>query len=92
MRVLKPFIENLLFETIIPIMLVQHKDVVLFREDPIEYIRKQNDITQTFMNPKFTVEELLESLCTYRSNKKIKRPDYLHKFLEFCVSNLNQYA
>jgi len=40
MAVLKPFIENLLYETIIPIMLVTHKDVTLYREDPIEYIRK----------------------------------------------------
>lgn len=40
MKILKPFVENLLFETIIPIMLITHKDVVLFREDPIEYIRK----------------------------------------------------
>ncbi len=89
MKVLKPFAENLLFETIIPIMLIQHKDVVQYREDPIEFIRKQNDITQTVMNPKFTVEDLLEYLCQYRSNKKIKKPDYLHKFLEFCVTNLS---
>lgn len=40
MNILKPFVENLLFETIIPIMLVTHKDVTLFKEDPIEYIRK----------------------------------------------------
>jgi len=40
MKILKPFVENLMFETIIPIMLITHKDVVLFKEDPIEYIRK----------------------------------------------------
>lgn len=40
MSVLKPFVENLLYETIIPIMLVTHKDVTLYKEDPIEYIRK----------------------------------------------------
>ncbi len=84
MKVMRPFVENLLFETITPIMLIQHKDFVLYKEDPIEFIRKQNDITQTMINPKITVEDLLEYLCTYRSNKKIKRPDYLHKFLEFC--------
>lgn len=52
MKILKPFVENLLFETIIPIMLITHKDVVLFKEDPIEYIRKQNDFTDTMFNPK----------------------------------------
>ena len=40
MKVLQPYVENLLYETIIPIMLVTHKDVTLFKEDPIEYIRK----------------------------------------------------
>ena len=41
MAMLKPFVENLLYETIIPIMLITHKDVTLYKEDPIEYIRKQ---------------------------------------------------
>ena len=40
---LKPFVENLLYETIIPIMLVTQKDVTLYKDDPIEYIRKQLD-------------------------------------------------
>ena len=40
-------------------------------------------------------------LCKYSSGKKIKKknggvkypkPDYLHKFLEFSVKNLNEYA
>lgn len=41
MNILKPFIDNILYETIMPIMLVTHKDVTLFNDDPIEYIRKQ---------------------------------------------------
>lgn len=40
MAKMKPFIENILYETVIPLMLVTHKDVTLFNEDPIEYIRK----------------------------------------------------
>ena len=28
-------------------------------------------------------------LCKYKSVKKNKKPDYLHKYLEFCVTNLN---
>jgi hypothetical protein len=43
MDLLRPFVENLLFETVIPIMLISHKDVTLFKDDAIEYIRKQND-------------------------------------------------
>lgn len=40
MSVLKPFVEKLLFDLIIPVMLVTHKDVTLFQDDPIEFIRK----------------------------------------------------
>jgi hypothetical protein len=40
MNVLMQYVENLLFETIIPIMLITHKDVIMFKEDRIEYIRK----------------------------------------------------
>jgi Cse1 len=90
MEKLKPFIENLLFETIIPIMLITHKDSTLYRDDPIEYIRKQYDISDLF-SAKNSVLDLLTYLCTYKSDPKAKRPDYIHKYLAFCVDNLNQY-
>jgi hypothetical protein len=37
---LKPFVDNLLYMTIIPIMLITHKDATLYRDDPVEFIRK----------------------------------------------------
>ena len=40
MKMIKPFVENLLYEIIIPLMKPTHKDVTLFKEDAIEYIRK----------------------------------------------------
>jgi hypothetical protein len=40
MEMLKPFVDNLLYMTIIPIMLITHKDVTLFKDDPAEFIRK----------------------------------------------------
>ena len=43
-------------------------------------------------NPKNQIQTLLENLCTYSSTgKKGKKPDYLHKFLEFVVKNLDEY-
>jgi hypothetical protein len=92
MNMLKPYVENLLYETIIPIMLVSHKDVTLYKEDSIEYIRKQLDFTETLFSPKNTVVDLLIYLCNYKSVKKSKKPDYLNNFLSFCANNLNQYA
>lgn len=92
MDVLRPFVENLLYETVIPIMLISHKDVSLFKEDPIEYIRKQNDFAETCFAHKNTGVDMMTYLCTYTLKKtKKKAPVYLHKFLEFCVNNLGQY-
>jgi hypothetical protein len=36
-----PFIDNILYETVIPLMLTSARDIRLFEEDPIEFIRKQ---------------------------------------------------
>ena len=41
MEHLKPYVNNLLYETIIPIMLMTQKDIKLYEEDSIEYIRRQ---------------------------------------------------
>ena len=36
-----PFMDNILYETVIPLMLTSTRDIRLFQEDPIEFIRKQ---------------------------------------------------
>jgi len=93
MTKLKPFIEKLLYEVIVnPIMLITHKDVTLFKDDPIEYLRSQNDFIDCLYAPKNTVVDLLNYICEYKSSKKQKQPDYLPKFLQFCVQNLEQYS
>lgn len=96
MNSLKPFVEKLLTEVIImPIMLLTHKDVTLFKEDPIEYVRKQYDFTETLFAPKNTAVDLLTYLCQYKTvktGKKSKQPDYLRGFLQFCAITLQHYS
>ena len=88
-----PFIENILFETAIPLMLVSNRDQQLFHEDPIEYIRKQLDIMETIYMPKFTICDLVQQICTYKTQKGRKnKPDYLVPFLGFASNNMQQYA
>lgn len=95
MEKLKPYVENILYDTIIPIMFITEKDMSTFNNDPIEYIRNQYDFTETLFQPKNQVQDLLCYLCKYSSEKKKKKksvkPDYLHKFLSFAVKNLNDY-
>jgi hypothetical protein len=77
-------------------MLLTHKDVTLFKEDPIEYVRKQYDFTETLFAPKNTAVDLLTYLCQYKTvktgKKSSKQPDYLRGFLQFCAITLQQYT
>ena len=93
MEKLKPFVENILYDTIVPILFITEKDIETFSTDPIEYIRNQYDFTETLFQPKNQVQDLLCYLCKYSSQgkKKKAKPDYLHKFLKFTVDNLDQY-
>lgn len=88
-----PFIDNILYETVIPLMLTSNRDQELFEQDPIEYIRKQQDIMETIYMPKNTAIDLLQLLCQYKSKKGKKvKPDYLMPFLSFASNNMQQYA
>lgn len=95
MEKLKPYVENLLFDTIVPILYVTEQDLETFTNDPIEYIRNQYDFTETLFQPKNQVSDLLQYLCRHKEGKgkkkKNSKPEYLHKFLGFTVTNLDQY-
>jgi hypothetical protein len=90
MNKLKPFIENILYECVIPIMLVSHRDISLFQEDPVEYIRKCEDLIETIYMPKNTCLDLLQYVCQYKSKKKGK-PDFLIPFLTYSTNNMVEY-
>ena len=63
MAKLKPFIENILYEVVIPIIMPTQRDVTLFNDDPIEYIRKQEDFSETLFMSRNTVIDLLQYIC-----------------------------
>lgn len=44
MNMIMPYADNLLFETIVPIILVTANDAELFRNEPIEFIRKLESV------------------------------------------------
>lgn len=97
MEKLKPFVENILYDTVVPTLYITQRDITGFTNDPIEYIRNQYDFTETLFQPRNQIQDLLCYLCKYSSQKKKKnskkapKPDYLHAFLAYAVSNLDQY-
>ena len=91
MNKLKPFMDNVLYETVVPIMLVSHRDMTLFQEDPVEYIRKCEDLMESIYMPKNTCIDLLQYVCQYRSKGKKGKPDYLYPFLGYATNNMTMY-
>ena len=91
--ILEPFVENLLFETIIPALMVSAYDSEIFKNEPIEFIRKleQAKASENDFSVRHHMLDLLYGICSYKVNKNDERPFYLGKFLEFCISNLNHY-
>ncbi len=83
--------EKILYQTVIPIMMVSKRDIQLFWEDPIEFIRKQEDFTETLYMLKNTVIDLLQYICMYQSGGSKAKPDYLYPFLNYAVSNMQNY-
>jgi len=43
MNIMQPYLENLLFETTVPIILVTIHDLNMFRDDPTEFLRKSEE-------------------------------------------------
>ena len=82
---LKPYVENLLFDTIVPILYITERDIETFQNDPIEYIRNQYDFEETLFQPKNQVMDLLQYLCKHKEGKGKKKakskPEYLYKFI-----------
>jgi len=52
MEHMKPMVENILFDTIVPILYVTLQDMETFENDPIEFIRNQYDFTETLYQSK----------------------------------------
>jgi len=67
MEKLKPYVENILYDTVIPIMYITQRDVEQMEDSPIEYIRNLYDFTETLFQPKNQVQDLLCYFMGYSS-------------------------
>jgi len=83
---LKPHVPTLLQEVVFPLLCISDSDVELFESDPLDFVRKQNDPMEDFVDPKMSAMELLESVMKYR------KKDNLDRFLGFIVEALNEYV
>ena len=74
-------------------MLLNEKDVEDFESDPIEFVRKTRDASDTVYSAKSSILDLITHATRYKSNKEDENsfPDYLEFFFQYCVDNLSEY-
>ena len=76
---------------------VTEQDLILYRDDPQEYIRKNTDFTETFATPRNSMLDLVTYIMDKDKPKpgeqrETPRPEYLNSFLEYIVKNMTEYA
>eukprot|EP00762_Andalucia_godoyi_P006639 ANDGO_06204.mRNA.1 Importin beta-like SAD2 len=68
---IKPMLPQLLFEYCFPIICLNKEDFQLFEENPVEYIRRQNDIMDEYENPSKTAMNLFTEVCVLRGKDSL---------------------
>jgi hypothetical protein len=62
MEKLKSFMDQIMYDTILPIVMITERDEQLYQNEPIEYIRNQDDFTETMLAPKHQALDLLSQI------------------------------
>lgn len=91
MAILEPYVDNILFETAVPIIIVSNNDDYQFNEEPIEFIKRLHMYHESLFSYKSCMEDLVSQICTYKMYKNDTEPVHLKKCIDFCMSNLHQY-
>ena len=86
---LKPHIETILFNISLPLFVTSGKDMVTFQEDPIEYVRLQNDCQNEY-NVKTQLSKLVDAMCGLKFGKKKDKlaPMHLKNYMRTIGENL----
>ena len=90
-ELIKPHIENILFNISLPLFLTSEKDLITFESDPIEYVRLQVD-HQNELNVKRQLSMLVDKMCSLRYGKRRDNcaPVHLKRYMETILGNLNE--
>lgn len=65
-------------------MLITEKEVQIWNENKIEYVRLQVDNTNQW-NVKRTNQDLIKAICNIRQTRKVKISNYLTDYLNVIV-------
>lgn len=80
-QILNPHLEKLLFDITIPKMTVTTRDDRIWKQDPEEYVRMQDDNNLSSFNIKNAAKDLFENICQEHDPNGVS---YLHHFFHYC--------
>jgi hypothetical protein len=69
-------------------MLITEKEVQIWNENKIEYVRLQVDNTNQW-NVKRTNQDLIKAICNIRQTRKVKISNYLTDYLNVIVQTMS---
>ena len=82
-----PSLQSILYEITLPLMLITDREVQIWGENQIEYVRLQVDNSNSW-NVKRTNQELIRTICQIRPTRNMKISNYLTGFLNVIVQSL----
>ena len=80
-------LQSILYEITLPLMLITDREVQIWGENQIEYVRLQVDNSNSW-NVKRTNQELIRTICQIRPTRYMKISNYLTGFLNVIVQSL----
>ena len=84
-KALRPHLDFILFQVIFPSLCLTPEELLLFDEDPQDFVRTVHDPVEDFYDPRVSACNLLQSLARYRQK------DILPRFLPFIQNILSEY-
>lgn len=71
----------------VDLVMLTKKDLEDFSDNPMDFIRKMKDVTETFYSCKHSALEMIIIFCHLRSDPKAE-PFFLREFFDYCVKSL----
>lgn len=82
LKVILPHCMDLMKEYAIPLVMLTNKDIEDFNDNPVDFIRRMKDITETFYSCKHSAVEMILLFSFYKS-KEDQEPDFLREYFSF---------
>ncbi len=84
-KLIKTHLNFVLFDVIMPTLALSEKDIELFKNDPVEFVRKVNNPMEDWLDPRVAAGNLLEALVRHR------KKDALGRLLQWITEKLAVY-